>query len=147
MKIHVAFLPPPANYSLVAPIFLSVDDEFFPEENWSDFSVEILGWWVSELIEQLRGRRVGKYLFKDGPYYFEAIFSNEVKVTCKKRTLTAPINVISSNVSKRDFIEKILTSAKEMLKICAENDHMSNEVLVLKNNTVTLLNLVRELDS
>lgn len=52
-------------------ICLSLGSEFFPDSEWNDFPIIILGWWIEGLLEVLHGRATTfEARFMDGPYSF-----------------------------------------------------------------------------
>ena len=44
---------------------------WFPERNWSDFPVVVLGWWAGECATLAEGGN-GAFRFMDGPFQFNA---------------------------------------------------------------------------
>jgi hypothetical protein len=52
-------------------ICLSVGAEYFPDPQWNDFPIIILGWWIEGLLEVVHGRaKTFEGRFMDGPYFF-----------------------------------------------------------------------------
>ena len=57
--------------SITGLIFLRSPNGAFPEEQWSDFSVVILAWWIAGLTEVVDKRTHSfEGMFMDGPYAF-----------------------------------------------------------------------------
>lgn len=53
---------------VTCPIWIEVDGNPFPEEGWDDFSVVLLGWWITAASS---GDVTSCFLFMDGPFRFE----------------------------------------------------------------------------
>lgn len=55
--------------SLILPVHIQVGSISFPDPNWDDFAVVILGWWA-EQISTLKTKCINSAVFRfmDGPY-------------------------------------------------------------------------------
>lgn len=74
--------------SVSGRIFLRLDDECFPERDWSDFPVVLLGWWIAGLLTLMDKRNSSvECLFMDGPFAFRLsrLTSDLLEVTVGRR--------------------------------------------------------------
>lgn len=96
--------------ALFGDIFFEFEDSFFPSENWNDFILIILDWWLNAALELIDKKTTG-FLFMDGPY--------EVSITLD-----------DSRNCKMKFIER-KTKAKNILKtISLPLNKLINELIV-----------------
>ena len=56
--------------NIIGGIYFKVEDEFFPQKEWSDFAVVILAWWIESIIRGSKSKINSscELLFMDGPY-------------------------------------------------------------------------------
>jgi hypothetical protein len=54
--------------SIVGTIFFRVQDRPFPADDWSDFPIVVLGWWLEAVTSLYSGRDSCEFEFMDGPY-------------------------------------------------------------------------------
>jgi hypothetical protein len=53
-------------------ISVSCNGEWFPETNWRDFPVRLLGTWINEIVSAFdQGASNIQLMFMDGPYYID----------------------------------------------------------------------------
>ena len=63
--------------SITGLIFLRSPSGAFPQEQWSDFSVVILAWWIDGLTEVVdKQKHSFEGMFMDGPYAFRVESNN-----------------------------------------------------------------------
>jgi hypothetical protein len=63
--------------SITGLIFLRGPNGAFPQEQWSDFSVVILAWWIEGLTEVVDNQKHSfEGMFMDGPYAFRVESEN-----------------------------------------------------------------------
>lgn len=57
--------------NVIGLICLKVGEEHFPDSQWNDFPIIILGWWIAGLLEIAQGQAdTFEGRFMDGPYSF-----------------------------------------------------------------------------
>lgn len=49
-------------------LFFEIDDTFFPSEEWFDFVMPVLGWWIENVMRLNLPDAEVKQVFMDGPY-------------------------------------------------------------------------------
>lgn len=59
---------------ITGPICFKIEDKYFPESNWNDFIVVILGWWINNFTNAIK-YDLGKFefCFMDGPYLLTGV--------------------------------------------------------------------------
>jgi hypothetical protein len=57
--------------SISGTLAVRLGDFVFPDENWSDFPVVVLGWW-HDAARSRQAAREGRFPFMDGPFEFRA---------------------------------------------------------------------------
>lgn len=58
-----------AQRSLVSPICVRLGEDYFPEKDWTDFSIIVLSWWLEQVQALRQGLAKDATLrFMDGPY-------------------------------------------------------------------------------
>jgi hypothetical protein len=68
--------------NLTGPICLRVEADCFPDPQWDDFPVIILGWWIEGLLEVAYGRaKAFEGRFMDGPYSFVVERTNGISAS------------------------------------------------------------------
>lgn len=99
-------------------IHLSTGAENFPDSQWSDFPVIILGWWIAGLLEIVHGG-TGAFecLFMDGPYAFvvEATGGASASITLRQReavTHTLPVDLRALLVSAASAGAKVAHASR-----------------------------------
>jgi hypothetical protein len=70
LKIQTDELSVSKSGAVTAPIYFHIEDQFFPEEGWSDFPLIILSWWLDE-IAGLAEKQV--FEFMDGPFKIKTL--------------------------------------------------------------------------
>jgi hypothetical protein len=61
--------------NIIGQIFFKVEDQYFPQNHWTDFIVVVLSWWL-EALDVLQDSKINssnKLMFMDGPYFIKAI--------------------------------------------------------------------------
>lgn len=69
--VEIASLRRSAMGSVAGQVFLRGPTGDFPESDWSDFPVVVLGWWIEGLVDLLAGEQQSfQGMFMDGPFAF-----------------------------------------------------------------------------
>ncbi len=135
------------NKNLVSEVYWKVNEGFFPEKGWTDFTVIILGWWTQELLAQLDGKEVGQYDFMDGPFYVEARITVEDKILLHfKERRRSGINVLfTADVEIKDFFSSLKSISNLVLRQCYHNSYKNEDVSKLELNYQKLSSIKRPL--
>ena len=105
-KIHIGkrfFL---SSSALFGDLFFEFDNGFFPCKDWNDFTIEVLNWWISALLELSEGKPVD-CLYLDGSFMFT------VKMNHQKQCI---VRFIEGGLGEKEVIHKELqTSLKDLM--------------------------------
>jgi hypothetical protein len=105
--------------SITAVIYYDFGDgRQFPEEDWNDFVVVILNWWI-EAMEQAAAEPVKLY-FMDGPFWMTAVPEGEdsLRLSCveDRRGAGTLFEVV---VKQSDLRRELMTVARSVSSACA----------------------------
>jgi hypothetical protein len=121
-------------------IWLEIDGKPFPMRCWNDFIVVLLGWWTGALLKLIRGESVSEDVgFMDGPYTVEvAAISSEMFRLRALQGEDRTDEICAGEVVAKDFIQKVILQARDVLNACQQNVYRSKDVEILE---VALKNL------
>jgi len=131
---------------ITAPIFFDLDNFQFPENNWSDFAVVIMGWWLTAYSKLLRScEKKVDLLFMDGPMVINitAIDFNLIKISCMNQSNTNDFIEVKCIAKKQDFGLILKNSAQKLVDSCLQRGWDSIDI---KNLICELKEFKRNLD-
>lgn len=101
-------------------ISLRISDHYFPEREWNDFPVKILGGWLNKISEIWRGKQ--EYLtcwFMDGAFYFDVsvVDDNQWLVKCFEYK-GEPEYVCEGHAVGSLFLKDMLLNASLVVETC-----------------------------
>jgi hypothetical protein len=67
VEVHLDSLTQSAKGAVFGEVSVAVDNDHFPEQEWNDFIVVVLGWWSGRCAALLRGAQQEELWFMDGP--------------------------------------------------------------------------------
>lgn len=114
-------------------IYFQIGDSFYPAENWDDFSVVILGWWLQEARCI---KPVGRFDFRfmDGPYHFEV---GLIKDTCNINFISEDYirerSVFSHQMKYKDFLDLLKKCADLLIRNLPVGAEKLEDVVLLKD--------------
>src|SRR5213595_3106402 len=87
LEIDPATIEIAASGSITGAIWLHADDIAFPETDWNDFVVVVLGWWTNEAAALIAGGKTrGELMFMDGPFSVSIVPHGDAwKLDCFRR--------------------------------------------------------------
>ena len=117
-------------------IYIKINDFLFPQNNWTDFIVIILNWWLCniEAIKRKR-RKTGKFCFMDGPYVVKLKKSENDKIKlkfCDHYKL-----VIEYEFSIDEIMKEILMKSSEIIEFVKSNKWESKDIDSLNNSIIS----------
>lgn len=116
--------------TITGVIFIEIDNKYFPEENWNDFPVIILNWWLEKAITNIEG----EYRFMDGPFRFNIYYEKgEYYITCFYNGK----QVINGKINSDKFLKELVMVAIEIIqkyKLDRPNLYISEEMRILVKN-------------
>lgn len=138
--------------SITCSIWIEVGGMAFPGEDWSDFAVEILGWWVDAVVKFLSGSAdVARCEFMDGPWVFHLVPKAKDEglwsVELGHRTVSRPDGPLdkrhpaerlveefspAGDVRPEEVIEELLRSSNSLLRECLKRGWETPEIEYLE---------------
>ena len=108
--------------NITGQIFLVSNNWSFPRDEWSDFPVIVVAWWLEALKNLLRDGGIAECQFMDGPYHFRvsSLASDKWLVECG-RTDPDFSPQYSAEVQPREFMSSLRSAALSLIVAC--NNH------------------------
>lgn len=119
--------------NITGVICLNINNRFFPDNNWNDFIIILLNWWIKDIITNKHINN--NYFFMDGSFYFR-IESNSVIFLYQNNTIIDQAQLIAE-----EFINQIYITTKELIQYIDENKLSSEDIIQLKQNYIAFNNL------
>lgn len=92
----------------------------FPSEDWSDFVVVVLNWWIEALEQVGEGSESVKFCFMDGPFWMTAVPEGEdnLLLSCveDRRDVGIRFEVL---VNQSDLRRELMAVARSVSDVCA----------------------------
>lgn len=109
-------------HSITGIISLQIGDAYFPEREWSDFPVVILGWWLTELLQLWGGESETTEgaicAFMDGAFYYRVSTQGERWLIECIDDSTSEEAAFEAEVERAAFMKTVLTCAAQILDTC-----------------------------
>ena len=123
--------------SVFGEIYFKDDDILFPEENWNDFIVVILNWWLEELTKFTKNEKTtAELLFMDGPL---SVKINHFDDKTLKFFFTHNDKIIKSLlVETENFIKFFLIEVNTLILFLEKNKWDNDEIRKLVKNYALL---------
>lgn len=137
MKFAVHTLPEtyePTLSDIVGVIYVQADDYAFPDKGWTDFGVEIVGWWLDVLSKLLSGaEKRGSCKFMDGPFRYdlEANDNGGWHIRFIKEYTSREECVLEGDVKAEAVVAETLDAARTLLELC-RSKNLNSHVDYLK---------------
>ncbi len=122
------------DHSITGQCAIRAGGDAFPEHEWSDFVVVVLGWWLSELHTAEVGESV-ELLFMDGPYLVrvEPTSGGAARLEFVKERISGAEVLKESTVSLKQALEACQLAASTVLDACHDRGWSGPEVEKLKD--------------
>ncbi|MBB4916123.1 hypothetical protein [Streptosporangium saharense] len=120
MMVDVSALERLASGSIVGPIWVEGAEEPFPELEWMDFPVVVLGWWTEAVLSsESRGGAAGsiELSFMDGPWEIILDFDGERCIANLFRARSANSGRLIE-ISYDVFFESVKECALRVIEEC-----------------------------
>ena len=137
IQIKVESLSKGPRGQIYGDIWIEVNGLPFPGENWSDFAVIILGWWLEYArLLHLKQENSCIFSFMDGPYEFEIELSDNENwlVTLVERNFRSSKFCFPARL----FIQTLLDKGNEVLRECERHGWSSSDVDTLAKHYISL---------
>ena len=100
---------------IFSTFFVASNGKFFPEKNWTDFSVTVIGWWVNTVVEALsKGQTHFTLLFEDGSWRLDVEVQNDVFILRGFDDYIDGCCVCGFSTSRQEFITALKNAISHM---------------------------------
>lgn len=111
-------------------IYLEVDGRSFPDSQWSDFPIIVLGWWLKGLADLAQGLSSScEGLFMDGPFSFQI---EQLSPSTLKLVQQTSEENDSAVIDFHSFYASVLAAAEQAVQACQSRDWMNADLANLK---------------
>jgi len=114
--------------SHIATFFLN-KNFIYSNENWNDFVVIILNWWLDAFKRLESNLSSEEFLFMDGSYRFETLKENNIYIAIFYDELDNQIFKIY-NFDYKSFCEEIKKAAQSLIEYIYQSNLINNRDLV-----------------
>jgi hypothetical protein len=120
--------------NILCGFHLRIGEESFPGENWLDFPVIVLAWWLDGYIILTETTEPVENLFMNGPFEFVSRARGKVvELTFWRRTLTGRIKERSPiRLSLRDYKNSLTAAAQKLVNTLVAHSVSSPDLDKLK---------------
>jgi hypothetical protein len=110
------------------------DNIYYPQENWIDFGLVILGWWLGIADRLWQGIQEEDFFFMDGPYSIKAIqHQAEDVVELIPRGLD-----VTCRTSLAQLSDELIHAANEVCSVLAQTEGSEVHRVVLEKGIARL---------
>jgi hypothetical protein len=109
-------------HNITGRIWIDLGGTAFPERDWNDFPVVILGWWLRALQGLLlQTTRSDAFLFMDGPYEYRVAVLDGARwqLHLVRRGHTEHV-LTTGTVAALGFASSITCAASELIRACTD---------------------------
>jgi hypothetical protein len=150
VDVRLDSLTQSANGAITGEVSVSADGVRFPDADWNDFVVVVLGWWAEKCASMLSGSRREELWFMDGPYILdvEAISEDVWSVRYKRWRSSASTSTIESEsvaelpngleVEASVFARNVKSTAGAVLNECHQRGWTTPDLETLRRRYDTL---------
>lgn len=119
-------------------LWISLGGIDFPEQDWNDFVVVVLGWWNENILSFLSGdSHKCRCDFMDGPYSFEIKDSaSEWVISLIQKDLAISSHSVTANLVLPELIE----ASNSVISFCDSKKLLTDDLSKLKVTSRRLIN-------
>lgn len=135
-EIQVEFVDESANFNghglVTGVIFFDLGTFQFPEREWNDAVVVIVGWWLAALVDFVTGISADIELrFMEGPYLLSIrrVEGDECQIQCFERGVVR--EKFQCRGSALDLLRSTLRVATRVQRVCSQNGWQSVDIEAL----------------
>lgn len=142
ININLQSLHISGNQAITGDINVQIEDRYFPNKGWNDFTVIILEWWTNNFVEFIRHNTdFCDFNFMDGHYKFKFIKeSNKLEVLFFNSNDAI---IDSCFISQEQFVDTLLTTGENVIKKCKSVNWNTPEINNLIKSVKTLDELLK----
>lgn len=120
MRLNPATLERTKRGAITGKISLSYGETYFPDRDWSDFPVVILGWWLRALGTLMAGASDALFRFMDGPFEYVVTASDSGWAVSLMNNTDSRVVAAEGPIDQVAFKESLLSCADQLLRACRE---------------------------
>ena len=127
--------------SATGNIWIDVNGTAFPEAEWSDFPITILGWWLQAYIEaQTPHQAAMTFVLMDGPFALKLCRADDDSwiVELSETGRRSERSNAAGSVNDGDVLRALLDAANTLLAECDRRGWVTSDVEDLRNRSLTL---------
>ena len=103
--------------------YLSFNDVFFPSNQWTDFAIIVLNWWISAIIENYKKKNAKfKLFFMDGPYYVECLKHGSVVHLSFIEEKKLKQTICEGDVEIEVLVAELISVSSEIIQAIKKHD-------------------------
>ena len=152
MRVHVGAhsLAQSRRGAITCDLSVNINSCHFPESDWNDFAVVVLGWWCEGCGAMLNGSDRAEFWFMDGPYYFSAeaestgvwsvrfhqLSSTSVSCMLDSRQATEMPNTV--RIRSLTFAQALISKGEKLLVECLQRGWTSPDLDSLRHTSDAL---------
>lgn len=125
-------------------LWLQIGATAYPDDNWSDFVVIVLGWWLQQVNSLLGGARTIVLRFMEGPYAVELTEIGYESASVRLRDSSGSARPFDAALDSYDLARQILAAASAIHHACQVRGWHSDDLATLEEEIRTVR---RKLDS
>lgn len=106
----------------------------FPQRDWNDFVVVILGWWLDATTKLVAaGEGETELYFMDGPYALRIVLESGIlKISRGRDDVQTEDSRFNFEVDAHGFLRAIYDASTTILSACASRDWMTADIETLQ---------------
>jgi len=121
---------------ITGEICFVIDNQFFPEQNWNDFVVVILSWWLESLMKLILSDDGSSYdfSFMDGPLLVRGkkIDNDIINLEFVRKKLNGDEIQLTARCSVNELRESLIGAARKTVKILEAKMWVTEETRKLR---------------
>lgn len=123
--------------AVLGSIWIEISDKAFPSDDWNDFIVVVLSWWLKEvvLLKEQKPGLVHEFRFMEGPFYLhlEVEDNGKALLECRERTSKGYQTVLTERSNVEEIWNAVLSASKRVLDVVDERGWDNLETQRLKD--------------
>lgn len=135
IRVDLGSLQRSRSGAILGRVAIVIGGVAFPELDWADVVVVVLGWWCAECVGLLRGARDAELLFMEGPYVLQLTAPTHQRWAARFLLRDMPWAAHPEEVQVRavDFLRSLETASAGVLRACAVRRWESRDIAVLRS--------------
>jgi|LSQX01.1.fsa_nt_gb hypothetical protein len=117
--------------AVLGNVWVKLGEFAFPSDDWSDFVVVILTWWLNTIpaLRQHNSASIHELQFMDGPYYIQMTTDDQeiVWIVCKERIVNGYRVIYECHCLNEEICKAIISAARTVLNIAKTRDWVTPE--------------------